>query len=274
MGSLNYFTKNENSVKSMSFYRMSDAPPNWAQEDPSQPDYIANRQLAEKLRPIYVNGALVLDDTHESGLLNLVGGSGVSIVVEGNNVIFETTEGEDSEDFNYLPGNGITIFDAVDGYKTIAVDELYLLDEIIKPTLDPLLDILESQEGQLAILIGDDVQKSVREIATEVSREEVAEWFAENSREEAILEQLETLTTLVDIEYPISEFVNETVDKRVEELGGSSSTPATSSKLGVVKLDGQTIKMNGQDQIYVSEVSTDNLVQGEHTLVLDGGNDL
>jgi hypothetical protein len=33
----------------------------------------------------------------------------------------------------------------------------------------------------------------------------------------------------------------------VEELGGSSSTPATSSKLGVVKLDGQTIKMNEQD---------------------------
>ena len=230
-----------------SIYRMSDAPPNWSQDDPTQPDYIKNKQEAEKLRPIYVNGALVLDDTHESGLLNLVEGSGVSIVVEGNNVIFETTESEDSEDFSYLPGNGITIFDAVDGYKTIAIDELYLLDKIVKPTLDPLLDILESQEGQLAILIGDDVQKSVREIAAEVSQEEVAEWFAENSKEEAILEQLDALTTLVDIEQPISEFVNETVDKRVEELGGSSSTPATSSKLGVVKLDGQTIKMNEQD---------------------------
>ena len=230
-----------------SIYRMSDAPPNWSQDDPTQPDYIANKKMAEKLRPIYVNGALVLDDTHESGLLNLVGGSGVSIVVEGNNVIFETTEGEDSEDFNYLPGNGITIFDAVDGYKTIAIDELYLLDKIVKPTLDPLLDILESQEGRLAILIGDDAKKSVREIATEVSQEEVAAWFAENSKEETILEQLGALTALVDIEQPISEFVNDAVDKRVEELGGGSSTPATSEKLGVVKLDGQTIKMNEQD---------------------------
>jgi hypothetical protein len=129
-----------------SIYRMSDAPPNWSQNDPTQPDYIANKDLAEKLRPIYVNGALVLDDTHESGLLNLVGGNGISIVVEGNDVIFETTEGEDSEDFNYLPGNGITIFDAVNGYKTIAVDELYLLNKVVKPSLDPLLEILSSQD--------------------------------------------------------------------------------------------------------------------------------
>lgn len=36
-----------NTVKSMSFYRISDAPPDWAQNDPSQPDYIANKDLAE-----------------------------------------------------------------------------------------------------------------------------------------------------------------------------------------------------------------------------------
>mgnify|MGYP003299768611 FL=1 len=39
-----------------SIYRMSDAPPNWAQDDPTQPDYIKNKEEAEKLRPIYVNG--------------------------------------------------------------------------------------------------------------------------------------------------------------------------------------------------------------------------
>jgi hypothetical protein len=33
----------------------------------------------------------------------------------------------------------------------------------------------------------------------------------------------------------------------VEELGGGSSTPATSDKLGVVKIDEQTIKMNDKD---------------------------
>lgn len=31
------------SVKQMSIYRVSDAPPDWAQDDPSQPDYIKNK---------------------------------------------------------------------------------------------------------------------------------------------------------------------------------------------------------------------------------------
>jgi hypothetical protein len=105
-----------------SIYRMSDAPPNWSQDDPTQPDYIKNKDEAEKLRPIYVNGQLILDDTHESGLLNLVGGTGVSIVVKGNDVIFNSIGGEDPKAFNYLPGDGITILDAVDGYKTITID--------------------------------------------------------------------------------------------------------------------------------------------------------
>lgn len=42
------------STNAMSFYRMSDAPPNWAQSDPSQPDYIANKDQAEL--PIIVDG--------------------------------------------------------------------------------------------------------------------------------------------------------------------------------------------------------------------------
>ena len=70
-----------------SIYRMSDAPPNWAQDDPTQPDYIANKDQAEKLRPIYVNGKELLDDTHESGPLNLVEGDNVEFEAIGNNII-------------------------------------------------------------------------------------------------------------------------------------------------------------------------------------------
>lgn len=72
-----------------SIYRMSDAPPNWAQDDPTQPDYIKNKEEAEKLRPIYVNGEQILDDTHESGPLNLVEGENVRLQVadDGNSVI-------------------------------------------------------------------------------------------------------------------------------------------------------------------------------------------
>ena len=256
-----------------SIYRMSDAPPNWAQDDPTQPDYIKNKQEAEKLRPIYVNGIQILDDTHESGLLDLVGGSGISIVVEGNRVIFNSTESEDSEDFNYLPGDGITISDAVAGYKTINIDELYLTEKVVTPKIEPILEVLQQQHNTLAILIGNDAEKSAREIAIEVFQSEIPKWFADNSKEETILEQLTALEAIVDIKEPISSFVNKAVDSRVEELGGGSSTPATSDKLGVVKIDGKTIKMNNSDQIYISEMSTDNLVQGEYTLVLNGGND-
>ena len=70
-----------------SIYRMSDAPPNWSQDDPTQPDYIKNKQEAEKLRPIYINGKQILDDTHESGPLNLVEGDNVELTTQGNNVI-------------------------------------------------------------------------------------------------------------------------------------------------------------------------------------------
>lgn len=50
----NFSNTSSGSVNSMSFYRISDAPPNWAQTDPHQPDYIANKDLAE--RPILVDG--------------------------------------------------------------------------------------------------------------------------------------------------------------------------------------------------------------------------
>jgi hypothetical protein len=73
----------------------------------------------------------------------LVSGSGISIVVEGNKVIFNSTGSEDSEDFNYLPGNGITISDVVAGYKTINIDELYLTEKVIIPKLEPMLEVLQ-----------------------------------------------------------------------------------------------------------------------------------
>lgn len=92
-----------NSLNSMakvgmsSIYRMSDAPPDWSQDDPTQPDYIKNKEEAEKLRPIYINGQEILDDTHESGPLNLVEGDNVHFEVQGNNVIISADTPETPE---------------------------------------------------------------------------------------------------------------------------------------------------------------------------------
>ena len=46
---------------------------------------------------------------------------------------------------------------------------------------------------------------------------------------------------------------------------------ATAEALGLVKFDDETIKMNGNNQLYVAKVSTDILEQGTMTLVLNGG---
>ena len=134
----NYFTKNgTNSVKSMSFYRMSDAPPDWAQEDASQPDYIANKELAEQLRPIYVDGELMLDSTHESGGLNLVSGKNVTLTPDGNSIIISAKssggEGGGSCDCpEIIEGAGIDITtDEVKGQKVISLEPGSITDEYI-----------------------------------------------------------------------------------------------------------------------------------------------
>lgn len=82
-------TNNYNSSTSSrmrSIYRMSDAQPDWAETDPSQPDYIKNKELVERFRPVSVDGEEVLDDSYESGNLNLVGGDNVDISVENGSI--------------------------------------------------------------------------------------------------------------------------------------------------------------------------------------------
>jgi hypothetical protein len=46
---------------------------------------------------------------------------------------------------------------------------------------------------------------------------------------------------------------------------------ATAEALGLVKVDGTSIVVNEEGTISVGEVSTDKLVQGKDTLVLNGG---
>ena len=96
-----------NSVKGMSIYRMSDAPPDWEQNDPSQPDYIANKELAEKFRPIYVNDELLLDSSYESGAITLIPGTNITISTQKNTngqaiIISALGEGGGSSAVDYL----------------------------------------------------------------------------------------------------------------------------------------------------------------------------
>ena len=85
---------------------------------------------------------------------------------------------------------------------------------------------------------------------------------------------LEQVAAVIDITKPISGYVEEEIDKKISDWEKSTSNTATSEILGRVKIDDRTIKMNEKQQIYVAEVSTDRLAQGQQTLVLNGGNDL
>lgn len=87
-----------NSMRMYSIYRMSDSQPDWAQDDPSQPDYIKNKELAEKFRPISVDGQEVLGDSYKSGGLNLVSGDNVEISTQGNSVVISAKGGEGTPD--------------------------------------------------------------------------------------------------------------------------------------------------------------------------------
>jgi hypothetical protein len=108
-------------------------------------------------------------------------------------------------------------------------------------------------------LIGEDVGKSIQEIASEVSKNEIDIWFNTDFNGPVVLEQIEELEQIINIDEPIAIFVDKKIDERVAEMGGTSA-PATSENLGSVKIDDNTIKMNELKQIYVSKVSTDDLV--------------
>lgn len=55
------------------------------------------------MRPIYINGQEILDDTHESGPLNLVEGDNVNLEVQGNNVIISAEASSSPETPEFPP---------------------------------------------------------------------------------------------------------------------------------------------------------------------------
>lgn len=120
-----------------SIYRMSDAPPNWSQDDPTQPDYIKNKEEAEKLRPIYVDGEQILDDTHESGPLYLVSGRNVSLSVDGNSVIISATgsggegPGGGCDCPEIVEGEGIDVTETPYGQKVVSLEKGAITDDYI-----------------------------------------------------------------------------------------------------------------------------------------------
>lgn len=121
----------QSNSKFKSIYRVSDAQPNWAQTDPSQPDYIKNRGLAQEVRPILVNGEEFLSNEVESGALNLVAGKNVMLATKDNTIIISSAGGGGGTGIAYIEGEGIDIVENEYGQFVINLEENAISDKHI-----------------------------------------------------------------------------------------------------------------------------------------------
>lgn len=140
-------------TKFKSIYRVSDAQPNWAQTDPSQPDYIRNKDLAQEVRPIYINGQLFLSNDPETGALNLVAGNNVILTTKDNNVIIQAIGGGGGEgpSATYLEGEGIDIIQNEFGQFVINLEKNAIDDEFIESIS---IEKIVQKENEVLILNG------------------------------------------------------------------------------------------------------------------------
>lgn len=100
------------------------------------------------------------------------------------------------------------------------------------------------------------------------SIKDLASWVTKHNTEVLpIVNQNKTdIATITDANTGILAKANKYTDDAIKGI-----PTATAETLGLVKYDDTTIKMNASNQLYVAEVSTDLLVQGSKTLILNGG---
>ena len=100
------------------------------------------------------------------------------------------------------------------------------------------------------------------------SIKDLAVWVEEHESEvlPAIQANTDAIAAINDADKGILAVAKKYTDDSIAGLPA-----ATAEALGLVKYDDNTIKMNDDKQLYVAKVSTDILVQGVETLVLNGG---
>lgn len=117
---------------------MSDAQPDWAETDPSQPDYIKNKELAEKFRSVSVNGIEMLDESYTSGGINIAAGKNITLTTDGNTITVSargSSGGEGGAGCNcpeYIEGDAINIKDDANGDKIVSIEPNSITDKHIE----------------------------------------------------------------------------------------------------------------------------------------------
>lgn len=100
------------------------------------------------------------------------------------------------------------------------------------------------------------------------SIKDLATWVSEHESEvlPTIQANADAIAAINDVDKGIAAVAKKYTDDAIAGLPA-----ATAEALGLVKFDNVTVKMNSKQQLYVAQVSTDILVQGENELVLNGG---
>ena len=131
-----------------------------------------------------------------------------------------------------------------------------------------LLNNDEKTVGSVKHTVATELAKIISDDDTDIDTlNEIAAWIVNDTTGAAkMANDIAALNTKVDTgDQKVSEYV-------AAQIAAIPGIPAaTASALGLVSFDDQTIKMNDNKQLYVAEVSTDNLVLGAKTLVLNGG---
>lgn len=95
----------------------------WAQDDPTQPDYVKNKHIAEQYRPITIKGKEFLSEERNSGALDIIGEGGIIVTTNGNSLHLSVED--------YIEGDAIDINDDGEGKKVISVEPESLDDKHI-----------------------------------------------------------------------------------------------------------------------------------------------
>lgn len=100
------------------------------------------------------------------------------------------------------------------------------------------------------------------------SIKELALWIEEHDTDvlPVVNKNKEDIAAIIDADTGILAKANKYTDDKIAGIPA-----ATADALGLVKYDNKTIKKDETDHLYVAEVSTDLLVQGSKTLILNGG---
>ena len=117
----------------------------WAQDDPTEPDYVKNKYIAEQYRPITVNGEEFLSEERNSGALDIVGEGGIIVTPKENSLHLSVED--------YVEGDAIDIEDDGEGKKVISVEEESLNDKHIA---ELSIAKITQKQGETLILYGGD----------------------------------------------------------------------------------------------------------------------